>query len=1048
MTINWTILGLEPTQDISAIKKAYRVRLQETNPEDKPEEFMALREAYETALNYARNGGETEGNQEDGQPAEISIDDDLLPEEHPAYQWSRKLIDLYKDFSRRIDVANWNELVSDPLCTRIDTAGDVENAMLRFFMEWWYVPDSVIRALNDVFHFDENVERLMNQYPTEFVDAILLTPLGRTSGGFDYQMFSGPENADYDAYIRMYYSLTGFVSRREHEEAWQCIADMEASGIFHPYINIEKTKIYLNDSDVERAEEAISAIWPQYQDSPAVCCMAGELELVKENFEEARFRFAKGLEIYEDSRWAKIGLAESNLGLGNLDDAEDWVNQVLAEDRYSPRGKELEAQISAAQKDALMEKRDANTLSSEEQLKLGMIHIDNGDYEAAINVLSSFTSDNRMEEGERLHFLATAELDIDNLPDSLTHFTAAEEVFRSLLEVTSDEEEQRRIESNICRSMIMKSLSLEQLEKMEEALETVTNATIDFPGFNMPHCRKAELHYELHQYQEAVDAAAASIKIDDTFHLPFRIRANAYYEMGYYNEAFDDCNSCINLYTGDIEAFFCKINILIEVGEIEAAVSEIDDLENQVQGTKIVFLRAKAHEAAKELEAARDAYLKVLEMEGDEEREVFYPAELTNMSGTYYRLYQVYNGLWETKRDSDAWHNAMKYLKQGYDRYPDNLALMSELAGEYYSQSRHLEAQKLYEKMISLDPSGRHYSQLAGNEIQLDRFDDAKVHLEEAVKRDERLTYAQILLGALYTHLGDYPKAISHYELALELSERNEEVWYRIYREMANAYGRMKEIDKAIECLDKNYELYEQEEDFSTKLEFLRIQGKFDEVFRLGEAYLAEHEIEDSLQVLDELKYVCHYLQDNQRFEKYNAMDVRDYTKGHQTGRLYMYQNGKYMTALDHFLAAGEHRRNSIDNNIELAKLYMKMKNKKKAAACARKVLDAIPEDFEDCGYSRAYYLVRSAEALAILGDFAEAKKRLERAINSRKCDFCKYSGCIDAYCALAYIACIQGNEQDLELYTRQGQEVAPYDYDLRYLKQHYFMPKKRGFFR
>ena len=51
----WEILGIPPTTDKSVIKKAYRSRLADTNPEDKPEEFMALREAYEQALDYAQN---------------------------------------------------------------------------------------------------------------------------------------------------------------------------------------------------------------------------------------------------------------------------------------------------------------------------------------------------------------------------------------------------------------------------------------------------------------------------------------------------------------------------------------------------------------------------------------------------------------------------------------------------------------------------------------------------------------------------------------------------------------------------------------------------------------------------------------------------------------------------------------------------------------------------------------------------------------------------------------------------------------------------------
>ena len=51
--MDWFILGIEPTKDKKAITNAYRQKLRQTNPEDKPEEFEALRTAYEEALAFA-----------------------------------------------------------------------------------------------------------------------------------------------------------------------------------------------------------------------------------------------------------------------------------------------------------------------------------------------------------------------------------------------------------------------------------------------------------------------------------------------------------------------------------------------------------------------------------------------------------------------------------------------------------------------------------------------------------------------------------------------------------------------------------------------------------------------------------------------------------------------------------------------------------------------------------------------------------------------------------------------------------------------------------
>lgn len=49
----WEILGIESTKDKRAIRRAYGSRAKVVHPEERPEEFMALYEAYQLALKYA-----------------------------------------------------------------------------------------------------------------------------------------------------------------------------------------------------------------------------------------------------------------------------------------------------------------------------------------------------------------------------------------------------------------------------------------------------------------------------------------------------------------------------------------------------------------------------------------------------------------------------------------------------------------------------------------------------------------------------------------------------------------------------------------------------------------------------------------------------------------------------------------------------------------------------------------------------------------------------------------------------------------------------------
>ena len=76
----WTVLGIDPTEDVSAIKRAYAERAKTCHPEEDAEGFLQLRQAYQAALNYA------EGEQEEpGFSMAEPLEEEPAPEEEQGW---------------------------------------------------------------------------------------------------------------------------------------------------------------------------------------------------------------------------------------------------------------------------------------------------------------------------------------------------------------------------------------------------------------------------------------------------------------------------------------------------------------------------------------------------------------------------------------------------------------------------------------------------------------------------------------------------------------------------------------------------------------------------------------------------------------------------------------------------------------------------------------------------------------------------------------------------------------------------------------------------
>ena len=162
-------LGIEATKEEKKIKKAYRARLHAVNPEDDPDGFKRLREAYEEALKYAR--------QKEEEPENLS----------PAEEFISRCEQLYKDFV--------------------------------FLMENFRLPSPVWKKIDQTFSITGNRKELLELFPEPYVD--FLQQVVRYNGALNYELFEGDVSEDVDDYIEHYHKLRQYADLGMRKEAWE-----------------------------------------------------------------------------------------------------------------------------------------------------------------------------------------------------------------------------------------------------------------------------------------------------------------------------------------------------------------------------------------------------------------------------------------------------------------------------------------------------------------------------------------------------------------------------------------------------------------------------------------------------------------------------------------------------------------------------------------------------------------------------------------------------------------------------------------------------------
>lgn len=339
------ILGIDVTKDESIIKQAYRERLVVTNPEDNPEGFKRLRQAYEEACSYAKR------KEEPVQERDTT----------PSGLWLEKAVAIYGRMSTRCDVNEWKALFDEDIFLSLDGEEECRRKLLIFMLDHFKFPEAVWKLFDKHLHITKESGSLKEQFPTDFVDFMVRSCAG--DDAIDYTLFSGPDDGDYDYFLQCYNDCWGAINEQNFAQAEQFIEQASATGISHPCMEVTRACVYQGKKQYDQAEALFIQLKDKYPDDTTILYQIANFYWCIERKAESIQYFIKLKENDDNHYMANYRLAYWYAEQENYEEAKECIRLVIrrgCDDEFLELRRRVNEQLEKGYKKQWQEENDVN----------------------------------------------------------------------------------------------------------------------------------------------------------------------------------------------------------------------------------------------------------------------------------------------------------------------------------------------------------------------------------------------------------------------------------------------------------------------------------------------------------------------------------------------------------------------------------------------------------------------------------------------------------------------------------------------------------------